>query len=109
MPQTPIELLKRLAMQNVPQPTEEQRENRDFRAQALQDQEPTWKKAIGGALEGLTSFVTGDDMSGQSESERKGLTHSSPGRGVGALLAAGLPLAPRKLPIIAPEAYNDVK
>lgn len=101
MPQNPfLDILKRRAMQNVPQPTDEQRQAWDSRVASEQADDPMWKKVGRNAIDALTSFAVDDPLSIDPE--------ASPGRKIGAL-AATVPILPRRLPAIAPEAYEHVK
>lgn len=102
MPQSPLELLRNFALKNVPKPTVQQEENRDFRAQAIQDTEPVWKKAGRSALDAISGAF--EDPMVDSPSVQKNLTKRSPGTAIGMLTAA----APG-LPKISPRAYQDVK
>lgn len=111
MPQNPLETLKNLAMRNVPKraPTQQEEENLTFRAQAIQDEEPTWKKLGRNALDFLPGMLTSDPFS-DSTDVQKGLSKRSVGEGLGMLAGAAPAMGGlKKLPIISPEAYNDVK
>lgn len=109
MPQSPFDLLKQLPMRNVPQirggsPTPQEEENRDLRAQAIQDTDANPFRKVGrGLVDFVTSAVAGDPFA-------EGVEKQSWGSKGGMLLSAA-PMLPKrpKLPIIAPEAYSDVK
>lgn len=114
MPTNPFDLLKQFALRKVPgaqpPPTEIQEENRDFRAQAIQDAEPTGLRSTGrNAIDAITGFLVDDPFAEPSSSVQKGITKPS-AAAWGGQLAAAAPLGiPKRLPIIAPEAYRDVK
>ena len=110
MPQNPLDILRNLAMRNVPQPTrpstEMEVENQDFRAAAMQEQDPIWKKVGRNALDAITGFVAGDPFAEGVENESWG---SKLGMLAGAAPALGSLKNVPKLPVIAPEAYQHVK
>lgn len=110
MPQNPLDFFNRLLPAPLPtrKPTLQEEENRDFQAQAIQDQETGARKGFRNLIDLTTDFFTGDPFT-SPESERKGITKMSPGSGLG-MMAAAAPLGiPKRLPVIAPEAYQDVK
>jgi hypothetical protein len=113
MGQTPLDLLKQLAMRGVPTAprasTPMEQENQDFRATALQAEQPTWKKVSRNALEALGGVFA--DPFADDPARSKKLTSGSWGKDLG-MLAAAAPMSMgslKRLPVVAPEAYTDVK
>ena len=104
MPQNPLELLKSVAMRRVPKLTPTESENRDLRAKAIQGEESpiSWRSIGRNAFDALTQGVAGDPFS-----ENSG--EASMGGKLGMLAAAAPFGVPKKLPMISPEAYKDVK
>lgn len=101
MPQNPFDLLRRPYVPPAQQPTQIQLDNNDLRAKAIQEQDPTWKKVGRGLFDALTSAVGGDPFAEDADK-------ASMGSKIG-MMAAAVPAMPKRLPIIAPEAYDHVK
>ncbi len=105
MPQSILDNLKRLALSNVPKtvPSQQEQENRDLRATAIQGEQSLGSpKSIGRNLfDVVTQGIAGDPFQDDSDD-------LSWGSKVG-MLGAAAPMLPKRLPIIAPEAYKDVK
>jgi len=94
-------------MRNVPKASDMEQENWDLKSAAMQDQEPLWKKVGRGAVDAVTSFVT-DDPAFDEDFQNKSL--GSKIGGIGNMLPLGLAAGSlKRLPIIAPEAYQHVK